>query len=299
MFEQIADAFGRAGMPPAATRFLTACQDLAIEALVKCGENPDRATIQWLRLIEGPKFRDGALREFIAAVAESLKPNTALAKATSAVPQGQAKVAAAGAGSSSDSGKATLFQPQGHNPVAAPESEPETIAGGKKRLPQDHDFISSAIVPTAATGVTVPIPKGQSAASPAAAPRDRPRVIPRPSRVNNAGWEKIMRETVLDTFMIETRDGRVAVGNLHIASIDRQIRESGRRAFEGAGQYNLLLAVRETAKRKAAHIPENAKVRDILGAEEVETLINDAKATLAGLTRILLPKALEPSHAAA
>lgn len=299
MFEQIADAFGRAGMPPAATRFLTVCQDLAIEALAKCGENPDRATIQWLRLIEGPKFRDGALREFIAAVAESLKPNTAPAKAIYAVPQGHARLAAAGAVSSSDSGKASLERPQGHNPVAAPESEPETIGGGKKRLPQGHDFISSAIVPTAAAGATVPFPKGQSAASPAAAPRDRPRVIPRPSRVNNAGWEKIMRETVLDTFMIETRDGRVAVGNLYIASIDRQIRESGRRAFEGAGQYNLLLAVRETAKRKAAHIPENAKVRDILGAEEVETLIDDAKATLAGLTRILLPKALEPSHAAA
>lgn len=282
MFEQIADAFGRAGMPPAATRFLTACQDLAIEALAKCGENPDRATIQWLRLIEGPKFRDGALREFIAAVAESLKPNTAPAKASLMVPQDQQGYAAAGAVS-----------------LSAPESEPETIAGAMVGLPKGHEPYAPAIVPTAAAGANPALPKGQSLPSPAAAPRDRPRVIPRPSRVNNAGWEKIMRETVLDTFMIETRDGRVAVGNLYIASIDRQIRESGRRAFEGAGQYNLLLAVRETAKRKAAHIPENAKVRDILGAEEVETLINDAKATLAGLTRILLPKALEPSHAAA
>lgn len=162
MFEQIADAFGRAGMPPAATRFLTACQDLAIEALAKCGENPDRAAVQWLRLIEGPKFRDGALREFIAAVAESLKPNTALAKAMSAVPQGQLQRAAAGAGSSSDSGKAIMLQPQGHNPVAAPESEPETIAGAMVGLPKGHEPYAPAIVPTAAAGANRALPKGQS-----------------------------------------------------------------------------------------------------------------------------------------
>ena len=244
------EAFVRAGMPPAATRFLVACQELALEALAKRREDPGRAALAWLNMAQGPKFRDGALREFIVAIAESLQPKTATG--------------------------ATRTFPQGHEEPSPSGTEPDAAAGVKITPPRGHETLS-----------------------PAATPSVQAQVIPKPSRVNREGWEGVMHKSVLDTFMIETRDGNIAIGDLYIASIDRQIRESGRRAFIGAGQYNVLLALRDTAKRKAAHIPQNAKVRTILEAEEVRMLIDEACVTLAGISKILLPKALDLNNAAA
>ena len=106
-----------------------------------------------------------------------------------------------------------------------------------------------------------------------------------------AGIKKLC---IYDTFMITLRQGgRQAIGEVHHKSLGRLARAAEKRGWVGSREAELLRLLDGKVKT-FAHVPEDAKVRDIFKDDDVADLIGQATAVA---DRRALIHAVDGNHA--
>ncbi len=256
------EAFEKAGLLPAHVAFAAACHDLARLALNK-QPDPARAAHTWLGMASGQLFREGPLREFLAAVADERAANTSSAGVRDQkIADAQRFDALSPAGAKSDDG-AVHSDDDTHAAVGSSPSGTQRERGGQPH-PDAQITRAASLAPSAPT-------EQQRAATKAAAIRDA----------------KIMS----GVYIPDHRGGRELFDDVKIRYYSLTKERLARAVGRHSVAYNLIRIAETRLPANHEQMDGTTASRDIFTSSEIRTMQQQA-AVFAGSGLISLPEEL-------
>lgn len=240
-------------------------------------ENGDRARFAktlWARLHADTELRMAAMQAFADVAAYEMSGEGHFC------PADEAGLGMPSARQQNGGGAGHLARADDGQPSTARPS-PQTSGGEGQNGRADEATrpLPSAAAASREAGANGRVPEGHSTRAPAREPTVSQR------RAAKA-VAKVEALTVLDRFKLTERNGaKTVIGDIRVDRLDSLGFYAGKRAFVAEHESKLTYLIKREIE-KFPHVPEDARVRDILDAKTVERLIEEAK-ELAGAKRVL------------
>lgn len=219
----------------------------------------------WERLNANPDLRVAALSLFHRVVQEDMQGTgycDGADKATGHVP--------APLHDEMPGGGQSIRADEADMPVPPARQQNGGAAGSRGSAENGSSGISRPSPNSREAGASCSAPKGSAPRSPAREPTAAAK------RAAKA-VARVEAQTVLDRFKLTERNGaKTVIGDISIARLDSLGFYAAKREFVAGHERHLVALMRKEIAR-FPHVPKEARVRDILDAETVERLIQEAK----------------------